>query len=270
MKLKALILAQAAIFLSAMSASADIAAPIRGFTSAEVHVQGAGASVKAYDYNEGFSLGPVTLINSATQKSFGDDNVAVGTTNVTANWSSMDAGTIDIDFQDLILDSGLIDNDQSSYVHNFDSIEHAWEYRFTPNVDSVFSLNYAFETTFTGERLNYGNIAHLQVNGVDQPFIGNNGVGILSYDLIAGRIYTFDISPEGILESKSSGSLNASQRYTFAITALSPTLPGSSPTPEPATWALMLVGFGLLGGAMRRSRARATCIDQPWPGKRLT
>ncbi|SIO16340.1 PEP-CTERM protein-sorting domain-containing protein [Parasphingorhabdus marina DSM 22363] len=32
--------------------------------------------------------------------------------------------------------------------------------------------------------------------------------------------------------------------------------PSSSPTPEPASWAMMIGGFGLVGGAMRRSRKR--------------
>lgn len=42
------------------------------------------------------------------------------------------------------------------------------------------------------------------------------------------------------------------QRATLVITDL----PGvSGPIPEPATWALMIAGFGAVGGALRRRRA---------------
>jgi hypothetical protein len=33
-----------------------------------------------------------------------------------------------------------------------------------------------------------------------------------------------------------------------------PTATTFSPNPEPATWATMILGFGLIGGAMRKSR----------------
>ncbi|PZU50028.1 MAG: hypothetical protein DI568_05065 [Sphingomonas sp.] len=44
-------------------------------------------------------------------------------------------------------------------------------------------------------------------------------------------------------------------RLTFSvdsITSPSTILPPSSAVPEPATWALMIVGFGLVGAASRR------------------
>jgi PEP-CTERM motif len=37
---------------------------------------------------------------------------------------------------------------------------------------------------------------------------------------------------------------------------------GTPPVPEPATWAMMLVGFGATGFAMRRSRRKQTMIGQ--------
>ena len=37
---------------------------------------------------------------------------------------------------------------------------------------------------------------------------------------------------------------------------------GSSPVPEPATWALMLLGFGATGFAMRRTRRRKALLAQ--------
>jgi hypothetical protein len=48
-----------------------------------------------------------------------------------------------------------------------------------------------------------------------------------------------------------SGTLTV-QHVTFALESL------ATPTPEPATWAMMLAGFGLVGAAMRKARQRQT------------
>ena len=57
--------------------------------------------------------------------------------------------------------------------------------------------------------------------------------------LIAGALNT--ISVTGTAVSSTNGSLSG--QLAFGNTA---------PVPEPATWGMMLVGFGMLGGAMRR------------------
>jgi len=36
-----------------------------------------------------------------------------------------------------------------------------------------------------------------------------------------------------------------------------PTTPGTSAVPEPATWGMMLLGFAMIGGALRRGRKPA-------------
>jgi hypothetical protein len=41
----------------------------------------------------------------------------------------------------------------------------------------------------------------------------------------------------------------------LGVTSIAPTV---SATPEPATWGMMLVGFGLAGAALRRRKAKAT------------
>ena len=59
--------------------------------------------------------------------------------------------------------------------------------------------------------------------------------------------------------------------YTFSLNSYFPNNPGVShvtvydgdppPVPEPATWALMLLGFGGIGMALRRSRRTATLMQ---------
>lgn len=54
------------------------------------------------------------------------------------------------------------------------------------------------------------------------------------------------------------GSGGASGTVTYTYGDLSDTDPGTepvlAPVPEPATWAMMIAGFGLVGGALRRQR----------------
>lgn len=53
---------------------------------------------------------------------------------------------------------------------------------------------------------------------------------------------------------------------TFSVTYRgSDSGPGAAPVPEPATWAMMLVGFGLAGAAVRRRIRSATASLQSTP-----
>lgn len=64
------------------------------------------------------------------------------------------------------------------------------------------------------------------------PAIGN-----LNFDASVNNTYRFDLSTGG------------NTLTTFAQVGL-----GAPPVPEPATWAMMLMGFGAAGAAMRRRR----------------
>ena len=62
--------------------------------------------------------------------------------------------------------------------------------------------------------------------------------------------FTFGDTPGGLSWTSESGSF---------LTALGPTDPGGGGVPEPATWAMMILGFGLIGTTARsRRRAAAT------------
>jgi hypothetical protein len=73
---------------------------------------------------------------------------------------------------------------------------------------------------------------------------GSTGIGWRNYDadlLLAAGTYTFRFA-----ETNNLG---------FFQAGLDNVLATSSPEPEPTSWAMMLGGFGLLGGAMRHRRA---------------
>ena len=62
--------------------------------------------------------------------------------------------------------------------------------------------------------------------------------------------------PTIFLVSDTTAVWTGAQRYSFKITALTP--PGGGEdggVPEPSAWALMIAGFGMAGGALRRRRA---------------
>lgn len=51
-------------------------------------------------------------------------------------------------------------------------------------------------------------------------------------------------------------------RYLLAVVlSVTPSAAGAGPVPEPATWAMMILGFGMIGGACRMRRTRAVLTD---------
>jgi hypothetical protein len=83
-----------------------------------------------------------------------------------------------------------------------------------------------------------------------------------------GQVFTFNdqtMDPSGFLafrgingESIASVSFTVDNGGTFEeFRQLRLDVVGAQPVPEPASWALMLGGFGLIGGALRRRRAPA-------------
>jgi hypothetical protein len=65
-------------------------------------------------------------------------------------------------------------------------------------------------------------------------------------------------------------SLSAGDTYGFYVDSLDSlggpaTIEFGSPTPEPATWAMMLAGFGMAGFALRRRSSRSALLGIPTP-----
>ena len=92
--------------------------------------------------------------------------------------------------------------------------------------------------------------------------LGFDVFGYFIYDPVAGRSYHLGDLVDGPLLGGLSGLLDDGRILTqirlpdgnFQTIVLTPYGPAFNPVPEPASWALLIAGFGLTGAAMRRRR----------------
>ena len=128
-------------------------------------------------------------------------------------------------------------------------------------------LNFAagFDTGFS---FNYVSVSY---SGSVSVYDGLNGTGNLLATLnlspnsgsCPGYSAPFcPFSPVGVAFSgiaKSISFAGVANQIVFDDITFGSVTPGPGGVPEPASWALMLGGFGLVGGAMRSRRAAVTC-----------
>lgn len=149
-----------------------------------------------------------------------------------------------------------------SAVQNFPSIRHqsiietqaAFVYYFTLDQNSVFSfsgmLNQDFEGGFITTTARYvidgtlsGNRNHSYEHPTDAIVLRPDSYSFL----VLLNSYTYNyVGANGI-----------SAVGAFNISPYAGHVPGPGSVPEPASWALMVGGFGLVGGTLRRRRLAA-------------
>ena len=136
-------------------------------------------------------------------------------------------------------------------------------FAFDTTANQLLSFNYSFGQAFYYDRIalnNYspssGVVALFDAAGSCdlQCFIGavNTGSYSLVYASPVGSFGTLTFGPplNGSVTGYGSG-------VTFRGVSESGTLRVTGPVPEPSTWVLMLLGFGGIGFAMRRTRQNA-------------
>ena len=123
---------------------------------------------------------------------------------------------------------------------------------FAPAVGS-FDIDANTITFFSNQNGNYGTTSGANAfNGYRLDFAGRT---ITSLTLAAGTTYTpnsFNFSGSSIFFDVS-GQDPAGGQTVFAV--------GVAAVPEPATWGLMILGFGAMGFALRRRSATRTTVS---------
>jgi hypothetical protein len=176
---------------------------------------------------------------------------------VEAHWNADNAGGA------VIVDSGWSLPAQTAANEEFiGSTENptgaaAWSYTFSVDRNSVFDLGLRF--TADGDTNGMGSWALTVVDNGSDPRIDqllllreNNGfnvTGQTSHNLRAGHTYTLALVNEdihGIEGVRPTVAAREQGQFDWSIAA--------SGAPEPATWALSIVGFGLAGAGLRRRR----------------
>jgi hypothetical protein len=121
--------------------------------------------------------------------------------------------------------------------------------------DDSFTFNVNFLSTGTGSvstsvRTAFNDlvITGLFFNGVDySSFLTTTSSGTSAN---IGNLIVYDTQPNVL---RLTGTVNGTGFYNGNATI-------AANVPEPATWAMMVVGFGALGAACRRSRAKTTKV----------
>jgi hypothetical protein len=109
-----------------------------------------------------------------------------------------------------------------------------------------------FDIVFNYDSLGFGRSASAGYNA------GQNGADGTYFELPGSRSGE-DFANGGAFALASGSNVGIDGRYVFNVRNGAVT-PGGSDVPEPATWALMILGFGAVGGAMRRRRAATTTV----------
>ncbi|WP_375397803.1 PEPxxWA-CTERM sorting domain-containing protein [uncultured Sphingomonas sp.] len=96
-----------------------------------------------------------------------------------------------------------------------------------------------------------------RVYGVGGGGTGNSSNGAVNYYSLTQVGFDFGNTLAGRTLTSATITGNGYETLIFGATAVSPQAVTPGAVPEPATWAMMIAGFGLVGGAMRTRRREA-------------
>jgi hypothetical protein len=192
--------------------------------------------------------GPGTITASSTSSVTDGTNSLSSFANVRGDWFSADSGEIQIQWGWDAAAGGS--SDPTSVQTN---LATNWSYTFTASGNGSFNGAYFVVAN--------GDVFGLQpIYGADDmpfgPYGGTvsdpNGSGTFAVPLVSGQTYTMALYNFGNLSSE--GGLvavgGAGAGIGWGIVYV-----GTNGVPEPASWAMMVTGFSLIGAAARRRRA---------------
>ncbi|WP_372784147.1 PEPxxWA-CTERM sorting domain-containing protein [Phenylobacterium sp.] len=179
-----------------------------------------------------------------------------------AVWQSADRGTFTVtnmghEFN--VSTPGSIETLLSGNLTN----DFDWNYAFRADADGVFNLDFDIVGTGPGSLFGLGDWQlemvgdGLQFFDISDTFAGtrdpsdNEHMGSFSHPLRAGVAYRF-----ALMNLNSLGTVSPNHAVAAENDYFSWSIRDNSAVPEPSSWALSLLGFGLAGAALRRRRGR--------------
>jgi hypothetical protein len=133
-------------------------------------------------------------------------------------------------------------------------------------IDSPFGTNNTnLPTTFDYRPISFTAGRTYRVRGAFAA-AGGNVTGWMLSDTVAAPGTAFQVLRGG---ASGNGSTALGFQPTFALTDggdLVPLPPTTGGVPEPESWALMILGFGLIGTSLRRQHGKARGVSQPVRG----
>lgn len=131
-----------------------------------------------------------------------------------------------------------VENGYTTINFGQDALTNPFSTSFSFMTDSAYTANFRATTSTPGEILTSGLLTGPGL-GAGLTFGGLNTqvISLLGVNLLAGSTYTVAIGGSGV----SGAAYTGNGTLTAAV-------------PEPATWAMMLLGFGAMGMVVRRRR----------------
>lgn len=134
---------------------------------------------------------------------------------------------------------------------------------FGANVNGSFSNEYTFTVPADGFASAVVGSANVSLaSGITFDMVSLNGTALTFDPVLPNQSFSFADLPvtAGVQSLVISGSGKGSYSGTVSYAPFNGDGNPQGAVPEPASWALMLGGFGMLGGAMRTSKKRRAAV----------
>lgn len=204
----------------------------------------------AVDMNEdNFLDSPRSLAADATASSTNAILQRIsGTSSVRANFVSADSFSVTVNLSRAFSGNGTIIGTQNNRGGNGGSAN--FTYLFTPTVDAILNITANVSVQggnpfgFQGFAVRSDNTTLLGQFNVNDPTMSSSTSVRLNRNVVYDLVLVNGSNITGVLSSNFDSSVLGEFTFDFVAAAV----------PEPATWAMMLTGFGFVGAAARRRK----------------
>lgn len=193
------------------------------------------------------ATGPTSSVSSSSTSTIVNaDGNATAQSTATGTWTSANSGTAGMTW-------GWSGQTNASTSYSTGNVGSNWTYTFqTGSVASQFIANWIFNVGGAGSSFGLQGVygtgsSPFDVTPINVAPTGTSS-GNFTVNLAANTIYTFGFRNNGnVSGGPSTRDTNGDFRMDWRITG--------GAVPEPATWAMLILGFGLIGSALRQRQS---------------